>query len=63
MILMKTLTLKTLTVGLQIDTVVQSEKLCGKHLVAAATTVGLNLAEISGMLITRNQWHQVAALL
>ena len=55
--------LKTLTVGLLTDTVVQCEKLCGKHLVASATTVGLNLAEITGMLITRNQWHWVAALL
>ena len=57
------ISLKILTVELQIDTVVQSGKLCGRNLVASATIVGFDLAGIIGMLITSIQWPWVVALL
>lgn len=59
MILPKTL----ITVGLQIDIVVQCGKLYGRHLVVYATIARFRLVEIIGKLITSNQWPWVVALL
>ena len=57
------MSLKTLTETLLIDIEVQNIKLCGIFLVAFATIVGLDLTQITGMLITSIQWPWVVRLL